>query len=395
VAGPEPEDERPVTRRSEIATAVIGSGFIGTVHIEALRRIGVRVAGLLDASPELGARRAAELGLPKAYADLDELLADDVQVVHVTSPNELHHPQVKRIMAAGKHVVCEKPLAMTLVESTELVALAAASGLVNAVNFNIRFYPLNQHVSALVAEGGLGDVRLVTGRYFQDWLLYDTDWNWRLEKDQGGALRAVGDIGSHWLDLTSFLTGLRVEAVMADLTTFIPVRRKPAGEVVTFSTERAAETIGVEIHTEDTASILLRYEGGARGSVNISQLSPGRKNSLVYQIDGSSSAVAWDSEQPEQLWIGHRDRPNELLLRNPALMNGAGVAAARLPGGHVEGFADTFGAVFTAIYDDVLAGTPSENPRYATFAAGHEEMLIGDAVLESSRTGAWVKIDRA
>ena len=188
-------------------------------------------------------------------------------------------------------------------------------------------------MSALVAEGGLGDVRLVTGRYFQDWLLYDTDWNWRLEKDQGGALRAVGDIGSHWLDLTSFLTGLRVEAVMADLTTFIPVRRKPAGEVVTFSTERAAETIGVEIHTEDTASILLRYEGGARGSVNISQLSPGRKNSLAYQIDGSSSAVAWDSEQPEQLWIGHRDRPNELLLRNPALMNGAGVAAARLPGG--------------------------------------------------------------
>ena len=288
MAGPEPEDERPVTRRSEIGTAVIGSGFIGTVHIEALRRIGVRVAGLLDASPELGARRAAELGLPRAYPDLDEMLADpEVQVVHVTSPNELHHPQVKRILAAGRHVVCEKPLAMTSAESTELVALAAASGLVNAVNFNIRFYPLNQHVSALVAEGGLGDVRLVTGRYFQDWLLYDTDWNWRLEKDQGGALRAVGDIGSHWLDLTSFLTGLRVEAVMADLTTFIPVRQKPAGEVLTFSTERAAETIGVDIHTEDTASILLRYEGGARGSVNISQLSPGRKNSLVYQIDGS------------------------------------------------------------------------------------------------------------
>jgi predicted dehydrogenase len=384
-----------MARRSEIATAVIGSGFIGTVHIEALRRIGVRVTGLLEASPELGARRAAELGLAKAYGSIEDLLADaEVQVVHVTSPNELHHPQVREILAAGRHVVCEKPLATTSAESAELVALAAAAGLVNAVNFNIRWYPLNQHVSELVEGGGLGDVRLVTGRYFQDWLLYDTDWNWRLEADQGGVLRAVGDIGSHWLDLTSFLTGLRVEAVMADLTTFIPIRRKPTGEVVTFSTERARDTIPVEIRTEDVATILLRYEGGARGSVAISQLSPGRKNSLAYQIDGSSSAVAWDSEQPEQLWIGHRDRPNELLLRNPALMNGAGTAAARLPGGHVEGFADTFGAVFTAIYDDVIAGRQSDAPRYATFRDGHEEMLVGDAVLESSRTGRWVEVAR-
>jgi len=384
-----------MTRRSDIGTAVIGSGFIGTVHTEALRRIGVRVVGLLESSPELGSRRAAELGLPMAYASLDELLDDDaVQVVHVTSPNELHHPQVKRILTAGRHVVCEKPLAMTSTESAELVALAAASGLVDAVNFNIRFYPLNQHAASLVRGGGLGDVRLVTGRYFQDWLLYDTDWNWRLEADQGGVLRAVGDIGSHWLDLTSFVTGRRVEAVMADLTTFIPVRRKPTAPVLTFSTERATDTIPVEIHTEDVATILLRFEGGARGSVAISQLSPGRKNSLAYQVDGSASAVAWDSEQPDQLWIGHRDRPNELLLRNPALMNAAGVAAARLPGGHVEGFADTFGAVFTAIYDDVVAGAPSPDRRYATFADGHDEMLVGDAVLESSRTGRWVEVAR-
>jgi predicted dehydrogenase len=385
-----------MTRRTEIGTAVIGSGFIGTVHIEALRRIGVRVTGLLESSPELGAVRAEELGLPRAYASLSELLADDaVRVVHVTSPNELHHAQVKEILAAGRHVVCEKPLAMTSGESAELVTLAAAAGLVNAVNFNIRFYPLNQHVAALVRDGGIGDVRLVTGRYFQDWLLYDTDWNWRLEADQGGVLRAVGDIGSHWLDLVGFLTGLRVEAVIADLATFIPVRHKPAGPVRTFSTERVADTVPVEIHTEDVATILLRFAGGARGSVAISQLSPGRKNSLAYQIDGSSSAAAWESEQPEQLWIGHRDRPNELLLRNPALMNADGVAAARLPGGHVEGFADTFGAAFTAIYDDVLAGAPSPDRRYASFTDGHEEMLVGDAVLESSRTGRWVAVDRS
>jgi len=381
--------------RSAISSAVIGSGFIGTVHVEALRRIGVRIAGLLEANVELGQRRAADLGIGKAYGSLEELLTDDIQVVHVTSPNELHHPQVRQILAAGKHVVCEKPLAMSSEQSAELVALAEVSGLVNAVNFNIRWYPLNQHVASLVRDGGLGDVRMVTGRYFQDWLLYDTDWNWRLEADQGGVLRAVGDLGSHWLDLMSFLTGLHIEAVMADLTTFIPVRQKPAGEVVTFSTDRAADTTPVEIRTEDTASILLRFEGGARGSVDISQLSPGRKNSLTYHIDGASSAVAWDSEQPDSLWIGHRDRPNELLLRNPALMNAAGTAAARLPGGHVEGFADTFGAVFTAVYDDVLAGRPSSNPSYATFAAGHEEMLIGDAVLESTRTGTWATVQRA
>jgi len=381
---------------ADVGAAVIGSGFIGTVHVEALRRIGVRVMGLLEESPELGVRRAGELGLPKAYATLDELLADEaVEVVHVTSPNELHHPQASAILAAGRHVVCEKPLAMTSAESADLVAKAAASGRVAAVNFNIRFYPLNQHVAALVRDGGLGEVRLVSGHYFQDWLLYDTDWNWRLEADKGGSLRAVGDIGSHWLDLTSFVTGLRVEAVMADLTTFIPVRRKPAGPVLTFSTERTAETVPVEIHTEDVATILLRYEDGARGSVAVSQLSPGRKNSLTYQVDGSDAAVAWDSEMPDHLWIGHRDRPNEILQRNPALMGEAGTAAARLPGGHVEGFADTFGALFRAIYADVAAGRMADRPPYATFAEGHEEMLVGDAIAESARTGRWVEVPRA
>jgi predicted dehydrogenase len=382
-----------LTRRSEIGAAVIGSGFIGTVHVEALRRIGVHVTGVLGSSAERSADAAAALDVPRGYASLDDLLADPaVQAVHVTSPNQLHREQVLAILAADRHVICEKPLAMTSAESAQLVTDARASGLVNAVNFNLRFYPLNQHVSELGRESALGAVRLVTGRYFQDWLLFDTDWNWRLEKSQGGALRAVGDIGSHWLDLTSFMTGLRVESVLADLTTFIPVRQKPAESVLTFSTTRAAETIPVDIDTEDVALILLRFAGGARGSVAVSQLSPGRKNSLAYEIDGSESSVAWDSEQPEQLWIGHRDRPNELLIRNPALMNAAGREAARLPGGHVEGFADTFGAAFSAVYDDIARGAPSPAPRYATFADGDEEMRIGDAVLESARSGRWVDV---
>ena len=385
-----------INRLPEIGAAVIGTGFIGTVHVEALRRIGVSVRGVLGSSPERGEARAAALGVPLAYPSLDDLLADPaVHVVHVTSPNDLHVSQAKSILAAGKHVVCEKPLAMTAAESAELVDLAAQSGLVNATNFNIRYYPLNQHAHELVADGGVGDVRLVTGRYFQDWLLLESDWNWRLQPDRGGALRAVGDIGSHWLDLMTFVTGQRVSAVMAELTTFMPTRHEPTGPVETFATERSSDSVPRDIATEDAASILLRFEGGARGAVSISQISAGRKNSLQYEIDGSEGAWAWDSEQPDQAWHGHRDRANEILIRNPALMGPAGQAAAALPGGHVEGFFDTFCAHFRAIYADAVAGTPSVQPGYPTFADGHDEMLVGEAIARSAREGRWVDVDRA
>ena len=385
-----------MVNRASIGAAVIGTGFIGTVHVEALRRIGVNVLGVLGSTPERGAARADALGVRKAYASLDELLADEaVDVVHVTSPNDLHVDQAAAALRAGKHVVCEKPLAMTAEESASLVELAAGTGLVNATNFNIRYYPLNQHARSLVADGGLGHVRLVTGRYFQDWLLLESDWNWRLQPDRGGALRAVGDIGSHWLDLMTFVTGEHVASVMADLTTFIGTRQEPTGPVETFSTDRSTETVDREIATEDTATILLRFENGARGSVSVSQISAGRKNSLQYEVDGSTASVAWDSEQPDQLWIGHRERPNEILIRNPALMNDAGQAAAALPGGHVEGFFDTFCAHFRAVYADVVAGRPSSSPGYPTFADGHDEMLVGDAIARSAREGRWVDVDRS
>lgn len=379
----------------DIRAVVIGTGFIGTVHIEALRRIGVSVAGVLGSSAERGAVRAAALGVPRAYRDLEELAADpSVDVVHITSPNDVHTSQARVLLEAGKHVVCEKPLALTAADSASLVALAARSGKVNATNFNIRFYPLNQHASEVVAAGTLGEVRLVTGHYFQDWLLHDTDWNWRLEPDRGGALRAVGDIGSHWLDLMTFVTGRRIVAVNADLATFIGSRREPTGPVETFAAERASDAVERAIQTEDAATILLRFEGGARGSVAVSQISPGRKNSLRYEIDGSEAAWAWDSEQPDQAWIGHRDRPNEILIRNPALMGAAGSAASALPGGHVEGFFDTFCAHFRTIYRDVGAGVVSSRPGYPTFADGHDEMLVGEAIAESARTGRWVDVVR-
>jgi predicted dehydrogenase len=381
---------------AHIGAAVIGTGFIGTVHLEALRRIGVQVRGVLGSSPERGAQRAEALGVARAYRDLDELLADErVQVVHVTSPNDLHVEQTIAAMRAGKHVVCEKPLAMTAADSAQLVALAAETGLINATNFNIRFYPLNQHAHDAVAAGEVGDVRLVTGHYHQDWLLLQTDWNWRLQPDRGGALRAVGDIGSHWLDLMTYITGRHVTAVMADLATFIQTRAEPTGPVETFSTERAAETVEREIATEDAATILLRFEGGARGVVSVSQISAGRKNSLQYEIDGSEASLAWDSEEPDRIWVGHRDRPNEILLKNPALMHPAGRAASALPGGHVEGFFDTFAAHFRTVYQDVVAGAPSSRPGYPTFADGHDEMLVGDAIARSAREGRWVEVDRS
>ncbi|HET9522117.1 MAG TPA: Gfo/Idh/MocA family oxidoreductase [Candidatus Limnocylindrales bacterium] len=381
---------------SSIGAAVIGTGFIGTVHVEALRRIGVQVRGVLGSTPERGRARADALGVPRAYDSIAHLLDDpSVDVVHVTSPNDLHVSQTREALRAGKHVVCEKPLAMTAEESAELVRLAAETGLVNATNFNIRYYPLNQHAHDAVAAGELGDVRLVTGRYFQDWLLLESDWNWRLQPERGGALRAVGDIGSHWLDLMTFVTGQRVTAVMADLATFIETRREPTGHVETFATEASAETVARGIATEDTATILLRFENGARGAVSVSQISPGRKNSLQYEIDGSSSALAWDSEQPDQLWIGHRERPNEILLKNPALMGPSGRAASVLPGGHVEGFADTFGAHFRAVYADVVAGAPSSRPGYPSFADGHDEMLVGDAIARSATEGRWIEVDRS
>jgi predicted dehydrogenase len=384
-----------MTGIADIRAAVIGTGFIGTVHVEQLRRIGVHVVGVLGSSPERGAARAAALGVAKAYPSLDAILDDpSVDVVHVTSPNNLHVPQATAILAAGKHVVCEKPLAMTAAESAGLVDDAARSGLINAVNFNIRFYPLHQHVRELIADGGLGDVRFMTGHYFQDWLFLNTDWNWRLEPDKGGALRAVGDIGSHWIDLIQFLSGRRIVSVMADLATFVGLREEPRGPVETYSTERSSDTVAREMATEDVASILFRFDNGARGAVSVSQISAGRKNSLQWEIDGSAGAAAWDSETPDHLWLGHRDKPNEILLRNPALMGPAGRTASALPGGHVEGFGDTFGALFRAIYADVQAGRPAERPPYATFADGHDEMLVNDAIAASAADGRWTAVVR-
>jgi predicted dehydrogenase len=353
------------------------------------------VAGIVGSSRERAVAKATAHNLPEPYESFEAMLADDrVDVVHLATPNHLHDGQARAALAAGKHVVCEKPLAMTSAHTTELLALAEASGLVHAVNFNQRFYPKNLHAREFIAQGDLGEVRLITGGYVQDWLLYDTDWSWRLEREQGGDLRVIGDIGSHWLDLTSYLTGRRVDAVMADLTTFMPVRKEPIGHVETFSTATSHETRDRAIETEDAAGLLVRFEGGARGVVTLSQVSAGHKNHLHWEIAGSEASAAWRAERPEELWLGHRDHPNEAQLRDPGQLTPYAASHTTMPAGHAEGFGETFRELYRAVYSAVAAGGPPAEPDYPTFADGHEQALIGDAIARSHAEGRWVTVQR-
>ncbi len=302
-----------MTEIADLKAAVAGTGFIGVVHVDALRRLGIDVLGVAGSTRE----RAAAKGIAPAYDSYEALLADDrVDVVHLATPNHLHYEQVAQAIAAGKHVVCEKPLAVTSEQSAELLELASRAGLVHCTNFNLRFYPLVHEARERVRGGELGDVWNVHGGYLQDWLARPTDWNWRLEPEKAGELRAIGDIGSHWMDMTQFVTGHRIVEVFADLATAIPVRERPRGEVETFASGGDDEREPVAVATEDVAHVLFRFENGARGSMVVSQVSNGRKNALRFEVDGSEGALAWDSERHEELWLGHRDRPNEMLVRN-------------------------------------------------------------------------------
>ncbi len=383
------------TVRATPVAGVVGAGFIGPVHIEALRRLGIPVAGLVGSSPEKGRQAAERLGLPRSFDTLADLLADPaVTVVHLASPNHLHYEQCKAVLAAGKHVVCEKPLALTSRETAELAALARSAKSVAALCYNVRFYPLCHEVRQRIADGLLGRIYHVTGSYVQDWLLHDTDFNWRVLADQAGPLRAVADIGTHWLDLVTWMTGLPVEAVCADLRTFLPIRQRPRGSVETFSGKqgRPADTEPVTIDTEDYGSILLRFGGGASGVTTVSQVAAGRKNCLRFEIAGSRASVAWNSERPEELWLGHRDRPNELLSRDPALLTPFARRCSNYPGGHAEGFPDTFKQLFRSVYDYIAAGDFQTPRPFPTFDDGHAEALLCEAILASQRQGGWMTV---
>jgi predicted dehydrogenase len=376
-----------------IHAAVVGTGFIGQVHLEAIRRLGVDVAGIVGSSAEKAADVAARWNVRHAYESYEAMLADPtVNVVHITSPNDRHYDQALAALLAGKHVVCEKPLAMTSEETRHLADTAAKTGLVAAVNFNIRFYPQVHEMRDRVQRGDAGRPYLVTGSYLQDWLLYDTDWNWRVQGERGGQLRVVGDVGAHWLDLASFVTGQRITEVFAELSTVIPVRKRPLGEVQTFSSTASGPSEEYPISSEDLAAILLRFEGGALGVLAVSQVSAGRKNAVAIEVSGATYSLAWRGEAPQELWIGHRDKPNEVLLSDPSLFSEGAAAVASLPGGHIEGFENGFKAMYAAVYADIVSGNRPERPAYATFADGHYEALLIEAIGRSSKEGRWVPV---
>jgi predicted dehydrogenase len=333
--------------------------------------------------------------LPQGYATLDDVLADPtVDSVHLATPNRLHFAQAAAVLRAGKHVLCEKPLAMTSSETADLVRIAAESARAAGVAYNIRFYPLCHEAAARVADGSLGKILHVTGSYVQDWLLYDSDFNWRVLAEDGGNLRAVADIGTHWLDLVQFIVGRKVSAVCADLRTVHATRQRPGGGVETFSGKGSAprKTEPIAVSTDDCGCVMLRFDNGANGCLWVSQTTAGRKNCLRYEIAGSQQSFAWNSEVPNELWIGHRDRPNEMLIRDPALMSASARAIASYPGGHNEGFPDTFKQLFRSFYGYVAAGDFTAPPPFPTFADGHREVLLCEAVLRSAREGRWVEV---
>ena len=390
----------PLVIRDAPAAAVIGGGFIGAVHVEALRRIGVEVVGLLGSSPERAEGVAGRLGIPRVYRDLDDLLADErAGVVHVASPNAQHFEQARRVLESGRHVVCEKPLASTSEETSALRDLAGSRPTqAAAVNYNIRYYPLCCEIRERVAAGALGRVLSVTGSYVQDWLLYPDDYNWRVEPDGPAHLRAVADIGTHWMDLAQFLIGMPIRSLSADLATFHPRRLKPAGPTDTFTGAAAGpgrrEAREVEIVTDDHAAVLLRFEAGIRGAFHVSQVTAGRKNRLTIEIAGTEASLAWDSESPDGLWIGSRRGPNQLLARDPALLSPAAAAMTHYPGGHVEGFPDTFKQLYVDVYGWIVEGRADGRiPEFPTFADGDREVRLCEAIARSAADGRWASVE--
>lgn len=380
---------------SKLRTVVVGAGFIGPVHIEGLRRAGVDVVGVVDITPEKSVAASKSLGLPSDIQTLEDALSDpSVDCVHLTTPNRFHFEQAAAALRAGKHVVCEKPLAMNSTESAELVRIARESGRAAAVNYNLRFYPLCHEAASRVKNDSIGDVMHVVGSYVQDWLLRDTDFNWRVVAEDGGELRAVADIGTHWLDLVQFITGQHITTVCADLRTVYPTRQQPVGDTETFSGGPSAvvATKPVAITTEDCGSVMLRFANGANGCLWVSQTTAGKKNCLRYELGGSKQSLSWNSESPNTLEIGNRDQANECLIRDPSLMDGSAAAISNYPGGHNEGFPDTFKQLFRSFYGYIEKGDFTAPAPFPTFADGHREILICEAILKSHRERSWVDV---
>lgn len=374
--------------------AIAGLGFIGPAHIEALRRIpNIEVVAINDIDEETAKAKALELGISFSTADLDQLLKSDIDSIHICTPNNLHYEMAKKALKAGKHVICEKPLATTVAEAEELIALADEKNLVNAVHFNIRYYPLIRQMKVMREQGELGEVYSIIGSYLQDWLFYETDYNWRLEPKQSGESRAIADIGSHLIDLLEYISGLEIVEVMADFNTIHKTRKKPLIPIETYSGMllKPEDYADVPINTEDHANVLLRFSNGNRGVVTVSQVSAGRKNRLSLEIAGSKQTFSWTSEQPNDLWIGKRESPNGLMMRDPSLFDEQARKMISFPGGHNEGFPDTSKQMFKEVYAAIAANDPS-NPSYPTFRDGLRELVLCGRIIESNKKQSWVKV---
>jgi predicted dehydrogenase len=383
-----------MTARVRIA-ALVGTGFAASAHLDALRRLpGVEVAGILGSRPERTAEAAARLGIDRAFGSLDELVADPaVDVVHDCTPNHMRAHVTTAALAGMKHVVAEKPLGLDASESAVLAGRARSAGVVAAVCFNYRHFPLVQELRSLIATGADGPIHLVHGAYLQDWLLRDDDWNWRLESAKAGGARATGDIGSHWIDLVQHVTGDRIVAVCAQLGRLHEERWRPIGDVRTFE-RGGGDRERVAVDTEDMASILLRFAGGAQGTCTLSQVSAGRKNRLFVEIDAAEASFAWDQEEPNSLWIGRRDGANRQILRDPALLSPEAAPLAHLPAGHQEGWADGVRNLMADVYAAVDAhGRGEPHPStFATFDQASGVARVVEAILESDRSLAWVDV---
>lgn len=378
----------------KINVAVAGLGFIGPAHIEALRRIpNIEVTAISDIDIETAKSKAENLGVPNFTATFNDLLTPDVDCVHICTPNSLHYEMAKTALLAGKHVVCEKPLATTSEQAIELVRLAEEKKLVNAVHFNIRYYPIVRQMKVMREKGDLGTVYSIIGSYLQDWLFYETDYNWRLEPEQSGESRAIADIGSHLIDLLEYISGVEIVEVMADFNTIHKTRKKPLKPIETYSGMllKPEDYADVPIHTEDHANVLLRFNNGNRGVVTVSQVAAGRKNRLCLEIAGSNQTFAWTSEQPNDLWIGRRDNYNGLLMRDPSLFHENARKVVSFPGGHNEGFPDTSKQMFREVYEAIAKNDPS-SPRYPTFRDGLRELILCEKIIESNKKQSWVKV---
>jgi predicted dehydrogenase len=387
-------EHQQITNMKFIKTAIFGTGFMGRVHLEAVRRVeSVEAAAIAGRNFEAARRLGAGFSVATIASDYREILRDSsIDAVHICTPNAQHFPMAKDALEAGKHVLCEKPLATSVEEGEELVALCAEKGLRNCVCHNLRYYPMVQQMRRMREAGDLGDILVVQGTYSQDWLLYDTDWNWRVETAAGGPSRCMADIGSHWFDMAEHITGLRVASLCADLQTFHPTRKQPKHSVETFANKLLGpeDYIETAIDTEDFGAVLFRMGARTRGSVTASQVSAGRKNRLSIEIYGTKSSVAWDQERPDELWAGYRDTGNQIFVKDPSLLKPAARSYADLPGGHSEGYDDTFKQVFRRFYAAIA--DPATTPEYPQFVDGLRQLTILNAVLQSHKTRRWVDV---